>query len=113
LAVDERQARANFERYGLLDDRVRFLAGWFRDTLPSAPVDTLAIVRIDGRLYESTSEALTNLYPKLSPGGFVIVDDFHVVLACQAAVDDFRRDHGISDELVDVDDSAVCWRKGS
>ena len=85
---------ATSARYGLLDEQVRFLPGWFRDTLPSAPVERLALLRLDGDLYESTIVALESLYPKLSPGGFAIVDDYGVP-ACREAVDDFRARHGI------------------
>src|SRR5438094_5245383 len=45
LAVTQAQVQENFRRYGLLDDQVRFLAGWFRDTLPAAPIERLAILR--------------------------------------------------------------------
>ena len=69
LAVPVEEVRRNFERFGLLDDRVRFLVGWFRDTLPNAPVERLALIRLDGDMYESTAVALESLYPKLSPGG--------------------------------------------
>ena len=76
LAVSEEQVRANFERYGLLDERVVFLKGWFKDTLASAPIDKLAVMRLDGDMYESTMDALGPLYPKLSEGGFCIIDDY-------------------------------------
>ena len=74
LAVPRSVVEANFERYGLLDERVHFLEGWFADTLPTAPIKQLALLRLDGDLYQSTWEALEHLYPKLSVGGIVIVD---------------------------------------
>ena len=76
LAVPLKRMQDNFRRYGLLDDHVRFLKGWFRDTLPNSPIERLAILRLDGDLYESTIQALDGLYHKLSVGGFVIVDDY-------------------------------------
>ena len=66
----------NFRRYGLLDEQVVFLKGWFEDTLPTAPMSQLAVIRLDGDMYGSTMIALQNLYPKLSPGGFCIIDDY-------------------------------------
>src|SRR5262249_28776794 len=81
LAVSVDQVKANFQRYGLLDDHVKFLVGWFKDTLPKAPIDKLAILRVDGDLYESTWEALAALYPKLSVGGYTIVDDYGAIPA--------------------------------
>ena len=71
LAVPETEVRANFQRYGLLDDQVCFLPGWFKDTLHDAPIDRIAVLRLDGDLYESTIQALDALYPRLSPGGFL------------------------------------------
>jgi O-methyltransferase len=111
LAVPEAEVRANFERYGLLDDQVRFLPGWFKDTLPDAPIDFIAVLRLDGDLYESTIQALDALYPRLSPGGFCIIDDYHVIKACRQAVTDYRAEHGVSAEIVDIDGSGVLWRK--
>jgi O-methyltransferase len=111
LGVPEAEVRANFERYGLLDDQVRFLPGWFKDTLQDAPIERIAVLRLDGDLYESTIQALDALYPRLSPGGFCVVDDYQAVKACQQAVTDYRAKHGISDEIVDIDGSGVLWRK--
>ena len=59
------------------DDQVRFLPGWFKDTLHEAPIDRIAVLRLDGDLYESTIQALDALYPRLSPGGFCVIDDYH------------------------------------
>jgi O-methyltransferase len=113
LAVGVEQVRHNFERYGLLDDRVEFLVGWFKDTLPTAPVERLSLMRLDGDLYESTIQAIEPLYTKLSPGGFCIVDDFgsHASQAGQA-VHDYRAEHGITEEIVRIDEFGAYWRKG-
>lgn len=105
------QVKANFRRYGLLDDQVRFLVGWFKDTLPTAPIDRLAILRLDGDMYESTTQAIEALYPKLSPGGFCIVDDYGAIPACKRAIHDYRDTHGIAEEIVDIDGIGVFWRK--
>ncbi|HEY8265094.1 MAG TPA: TylF/MycF family methyltransferase [Steroidobacteraceae bacterium] len=110
LAVSLEQVQRNFASYGLLDGQVKFLKGWFRDTLPGAPIKQLSILRLDGDLYESTMDALT-LYPKLSPGGFVIVDDYNSVKACNDAIHDFREQRGIKDELQLVDGGGSFWRK--
>ena len=112
LAVPLAEVRENFDRYGLLDRQVRFLEGWFRETLPTAPIEQLAVMRLDGDLYESTMDALLNLYPRLAPGGFVIVDDYLAIQNCRQAVDDFRSRNGIEDEIVGVDWTCVYWRRG-
>jgi len=111
LAVSQEQVRANFARYDLLDDNVRFLEGWFKDTLPTAPVDALAVLRLDGDYYESTIQILESLYHKVSPGGFVIVDDYGCIEACRQAVTDFRVANGIEDPIVTVDWTGVYWRR--
>lgn len=90
LAVGMEEVKAAFARYGMLDDRVCFLPGWFRDTLPGAPVDRLAVLRLDGDMYESTMVALEALYDCVSPGGYVIIDDY-ALEGCREAVEDFRR----------------------
>lgn len=110
LAVSLEQVKQNFATYGLLDDNVVFLKGWFKDTLPRAPMEKLAVMRLDGDLYGSTIEALENLYPKLERGGFCIIDDY-ALPTCQQAVDDFRRAHDIREDLVRVDWSGVYWRR--
>lgn len=110
LAVPLDEVRRNFDRYGLLDDQVQFLKGWFRDTLPGASTGPLALMRLDGDMYESTMDALEALFPRLSPGGFVIVDDYGYIASCKAAVDDYREHHGVTDPLVQIDQFGVYWR---
>ncbi len=110
LAIDVDRVRNTFARYGLLDDNVVFLKGWFCDTLPSAPVEKLALLRLDGDLYASTMDALTACYHKVVPGGFVIIDDW-ALDPCRKAVEDFRRAHDIDEELIAIDPASVYWRK--
>ncbi len=112
LAISREQVAANFASYGLLDDQVQFLKGWFKDTLPSAPIERLAIIRLDGDMYESTIQAIEPLYDKLSVGGFVIVDDYFLE-PCARAIHDFRAARGIKDEIIDIDGLGSYWRKSS
>ncbi len=109
LAVSLEAVQANFKRYGLLDEHVRFLKGWFKDTLPGAPIEQLAIARLDGDMYESTIQALDALYPKISPGGYLIIDDY-ALAGCKAAVDDFRQTHGIKVPIQQIDWSGIYWK---
>ena len=111
LAIPLEEVRDNFDRYGLLDDQVVFVKGLFKDTLPEVPTRSFALIRLDGDLYESTMNALEALYPKLSPGGFVIVDDYGSIGACKAAVDDYRMRCGITAPISVVDSSGVWWQK--
>jgi O-methyltransferase len=111
LAISMEEVQANFASYDLLDDQVRFLPGWFRDTLPTLGEERWSIVRLDGDLYESTIIGLNELYPRLSPGGFLVVDDWGAMAQCREAAEDFRRDHGITAPIQEIDWTGVYWRK--
>lgn len=110
LAVSEDEVRAVFSRYGLLDEQVRFVPGWFRDTLPPLARERFAVVRLDGDMYESTIVALESLYPALSPGGYLIVDDY-ALESTRAAVTDFRKRNDIRDPIERVDWTGAFWCK--
>jgi O-methyltransferase len=111
LMISLEEVQGNFARYDLLDDQVRFLKGWFRDTLPTAPMQQLAVMRLDGDMYESTLDGLNALYPKLSVGGFVIIDDYGMLEPCRQAVDDYRTQHGIQEKVEKIDFAGVFWRR--
>jgi hypothetical protein len=111
LGVSRQDVEENFSLYGLLDSQVVFLEGWFKDTLPKAPTDALCVMRLDGDMYQSTMEALANLYPRLSPGGYCIIDDYDIP-RCREAVEDYRSDQRIASPIRAIDESGVFWRKG-
>jgi len=111
MAATKETVLDNLSRYPIDLDGIKFLEGWFKDTLPSAPIEKLALIRADGDLYESTIDILVNLYPKLSPGGFIIIDDYGCYKACRQAVQDYRKQHKIEDEIIKVDWTGVYWRK--
>jgi O-methyltransferase len=110
LSVSLEQVKANFARFGLLDDQVRFLKGWFRDTLPDAPIERLAVLRLDGDLYESTMDSLNALYQRISPGGYVIVDDYWSWPMCRQAVTDYLAKHNITANIKPIDKDSVYWQ---
>ncbi len=110
LAISVDQVKKNFEKYDLLDDQVHFLKGWFSETLPTAPIRSLAVIRLDGDMYESTMDALSALYPKLSRGGYLIVDDY-ALRGCEKAVTDYRKANQINDEIIPIDGCAVYWQR--
>lgn len=114
LAVSLDEVKENFRQAGLLDDKVIFIKGWFKDTLPG-PIEKLAILRLDGDMYSSTIEVLETLYSKLSVGGYCIIDDYFLHLGCQKAVNDFRAKEGITSEIIKVcpntNDEVHYWIK--
>jgi len=111
LAISLEQVQKNFSNYGLLADNIKFLKGWFKDTLPTAPIEKLALVRLDGDMYESTMDGLVNLYPKLQSGGYIIIDDWGAVPACKQAVLDYRSKHNITEDIILIDWGGVYWKK--
>jgi O-methyltransferase len=110
-SISLEEVMENFAAYGLLDDQVKFLKGWFSETLPNALIDTLAVARLDSGTYESTMEVLTTLYPKLSVGGYLIVDDYGAFAACRQAVDDYRAAHHVRNEIRVIDAAGVYWQR--
>jgi hypothetical protein len=111
LKVSLDEVQANFEKYGLLDEQVQFLKGWFKDTLPAAPIQQLSLIRLDGDMYESTMDAISNLYPKLSRGGFLIVDDYGTWPTCKMAIDEYRARFKIIEPIVEIDKGGVFWQR--
>ncbi len=111
LAVSIEEVVENFRRMGLWSDQVRLVKGWFKDTVPVAAVEKIAVLRLDGDLYESTIQVLDAFYPKLSPGGFCIIDDFGAMLSCRAAVEAYRRDHGVGEPLINLMARGCCGER--
>ncbi|QWU44086.1 MULTISPECIES: TylF/MycF family methyltransferase [Bacillus] len=110
LRVSLEQVQENFRKYDLLNDQVKFLKGWFKDTLPSAPIEKIAIARLDGDMYESTMDGLVNLYDKVSTGGYIIIDDYGLP-PCAEAVTDFRNQRNLKAPITKIDVFGVYWRK--
>jgi len=110
LGVSVNEVRRNFEKYALLDERVRCIEGCFSDTMPNAPINQLAVLRLDGDTYEFTIVVLENLYKKVSIGGYGIIDDYGYVAACQKATDDFRAKNKITEQLIKIDWTSVFWQ---
>jgi len=111
LAVSAEKVRSNFEKFRLFDDQVVLLKGWFKDTMPVFPSNRIAILRLDGDLYESTIIPLMYLFDKVSVGGWIIVDDYGCIPGCKLAVQDFLSERGLSPELHQIDGVGVFFEK--
>lgn len=87
---------------------LRFIKGWFEDTVPekAKKIGPIALLRLDGDLYESTKVCMEHLYPKVSPGGFVIIDDWQLS-GVRKAVCEVVGDVVVSQFSTET----VCWRK--
>lgn len=112
LAVGLEEVQATFKRYNLCEPNVRFVKGFFNESMPllAKEVESLCILRLDGDMYESTIVVLEALYDKVSIGGFVIVDDWTLPGAHQAVVD-FRSKRNIRDPMISIDCASAYWRK--
>ncbi|MGH8978121.1 MAG: TylF/MycF/NovP-related O-methyltransferase, partial [Acidimicrobiia bacterium] len=110
LQADLNLVRDGFQRFGLLDERVRFLQGPMESTLPDAPIGRLALLHLGHGLGGDVRTVLDNLYDKLAPGAFVIVED-HKDSRCRKDLKAFRTDRKITAPLQRVDASTVIWRK--
>jgi O-methyltransferase len=111
LVVTEDQVKDNFRKFNLLDDQVVFVKGWFRDTMPTLATEKIAVLRLDGDMYESTIHPLTHLFDRIPVGGWIVVDDYEVVPACKTAVHDFLGARGLTPDIVPIDGVGVCFRK--
>jgi Macrocin-O-methyltransferase (TylF) len=111
LSVAVEQVEANFRRLGY-QDGVRFVPGFFEDTLPALTDNRWALVRLDADSYEATWIALQSLYPRLAVGGFLVIDDY-ALEECRRAIDEFRAAHGITEPIEEVDWTSVRWRRTS
>lgn len=110
LAVPLDEVKRTFARFGF-EHSLSFVPGFFQDTLPRLAGRQWSIVRLDGDTYDSIKVALASLYPGLSAGGYLIVDDYLSLDECREAVDDFRREHCITEPIEEVDWSGVRWRR--
>jgi hypothetical protein len=112
LAAGLDEVRASFARLGCAEG-VRFVPGFFDETLPALAPGRWAIVRLDADSHDATLQALRCLYPGLALGGHLIVDDYGSFAGCRHAVDAFREEHGIAEPLEKVDSTCVRWRRAS
>jgi len=102
-----------FGELHLPSDGLVFHQGWFQDTLPALGTEpsAIALLRLDGDWYESTKVCLDHLYPRLSKGGVVLLDDYNCWEGCRKATDEYRAEHGINDEIIVIDSEAAYWIK--
>lgn len=115
LQTSEAQVKHNFFKYGLLDNGVIFIRGLFKDSLPHFreryPESRIAVLRIDSNFYDSYQDALYYLYELVPTGGFVIFDDVMSHAAVMRCWQDFKKEQGIPEELVRIDNHSAFFRK--
>lgn len=107
-AIDEPTVRMLFDRWALTDYPVRLVKGWVQNTIPHQSLTQIAILRLDMDVYEPTRHALIHLYPLVSPGGVIIIDDW-VLDGCRAACEEYFSEHGITPELKTIPGSGPVY----
>jgi O-methyltransferase len=110
LAAPLDEVRESFARFGC-EEGVELLPGFFDRTLPGLSERRWALVRLDADTYGPTRLALDCLYPGLSVGGHLVLDDYGSFEGCRRAVDEFRSEHGIGAPIERIDFTGVRWRK--
>ncbi len=110
LSVSDVEVKNNFKAYELLDDNVVFVKGFFENSLKTANINKLSVLRLDGDMYSSTIQVLEQLYDKLSVGGYIIIDDY-CIPNCRAALEYFRAINKITDPIIPIDPAGVYWKK--
>jgi O-methyltransferase len=115
FAVGSAEVMQNFVRYDIPDFAWTAVRGFFRDSLPvwreEQGEHPLRILRIDADMYEGTHDALMYLEPNVSPGGYIIIDDYGDVTACRTAVHDYLHNTGQRVDIEEFDHTCVWWRK--
>lgn len=86
-ACSRRQVEGYMRGWGIDPALLVYHEGWFQDTVPVAEIGAIAILRLDGDLYDSTKVCIEHLYPRLSPGGWCIADDFNLD-GCRLAIEE-------------------------
>jgi hypothetical protein len=111
LGVPRPEVERNLERYGVLDDRIEFVEGLFEQTMPRLAGRRWSVIRLDGDLYESIMPPLEHLYEGLTPGGYVVVDDYVNIPQVRRAVTEFREREQLVEPLRAIDECGIYWRK--
>lgn len=110
LAPSLQEVQRYFARFGL-QHGVRFIPGFFEETMEQLRGRRWSIVRLDADTYKATRLTLEALYPSLSVGGYVISDDYSFLPACRRAIDEFRSEHGITEPIEKIDFNGARWRR--
>ena len=112
-SVSVAEVQTRMARWGALPQHLYYAVGWFQHTVPeTAPkIGSLALLRLDGDLYESTKVCLEHLYPKVTPGGFVIVDDWRLAGSRRAVEEYFGDDLPNVVDMPCEDPAPAFWRK--
>jgi O-methyltransferase len=100
-ALDE--VKRNLLSTGYPAERMFFIEGKVEDTIPAQMPERIALLRLDTDWFESTYHELLHLYPRLSPGGVLIIDDYGHWAGARKAVDRYFAEHNLIPLLHRID----------
>ena len=110
LAISLEEVQSHFKTYGLGDEeRIKFLKGFVKDTLPTSGIEKISLLRIDVDAYSATLETLEELYDKVQPGGYIIFDDSNLYETLDAIKTFFKQrniaefiNHPVTNQPLDI-----------
>lgn len=97
------EVKSTMQATGFPQEQIRFVQGRVEETLPQDSPSRVALLRLDTDWYESTKCELEILFPNMSSGGVLIIDDYGHWQGCRKAVDEYFADHHISMLLNRID----------
>lgn len=95
------EVRANIARVGYPDELLHFVPGLVEETVPAHAPASIALLRMDTDWYGSTRHQLEHLWPRMVPGGIVIIDDYGRWDGCRRATDEYFQDRPVLFHRVD------------
>jgi O-methyltransferase len=105
------KVREVLAKVGVAEDRYTLVPGWFQDTLPHLTVQSIALLHIDADWYDSVLLCLNQLYDRVRPGGFVVLDDYGYWEGCRKAWEDFQEQRSLQISLTPIDGIGVYFQK--
>jgi len=103
LSVELAGVRGTIAATGYASDKIMFHVGRTEDTIGSAPIEAIGLLRLDTDWYDSTRDQLERLFDKVQPGGIVIFDDYGFWQGHKKAVDEFLVAAGLHPLLIRTD----------
>lgn len=98
------QVQNNMRRLGVDEKNLIYYKGWFQHVLPidANKIEKISFLRLDGDLYESTKICLEYLYPKISKGGYIVIDDYTSLEGCKKAVHEYLQKNNLTPNIIPV-----------
>ncbi len=98
-------------KIGYPSEKIKIHKGLFQDTLPLNTIESISFLRLDGDWYSSTRICLEYLYPKVTYGGIIVIDDYSAYEGCKKAVDEYLVSNQIFPFIQWIDEECICWVK--